>query len=110
MPPPGRAAVKLAIGAPGELFGGVERHVPDLCRYYGREGPDPPLVLVFHDRELAARLRGRGRSPGSSARSISPASRGWPAGGSATPAASRTTWAPSTPSATGARRAARGAA
>ncbi len=41
----------------GELYGGVERQILDLCVHFRREGQEVPLVVLFHDRELAARLR-----------------------------------------------------
>lgn len=55
--------MKLAICAQGELFGGVERHILDFCRFLVREGHGEPLVVLFHDRELAAKLRDQGIEP-----------------------------------------------
>ncbi|MBE0565699.1 MAG: glycosyltransferase, partial [Krumholzibacteria bacterium] len=55
--------MKLAICSQGELFGGVERHILDLCRYWVREGVGEPLVILFHDRTLAAMLRDQGITP-----------------------------------------------
>ena len=55
--------MKIAICSMGELFGGVERHILDLCRFYRRQGLPPPLVLLFHDRELARVLRAEGIDP-----------------------------------------------
>jgi glycosyltransferase involved in cell wall biosynthesis len=44
----------------GELFGGVEQHVLDLCRFVrGRTG-ESPLLVLFHDGELAARATAGG--------------------------------------------------
>jgi glycosyltransferase involved in cell wall biosynthesis len=44
----------------GELFGGVERQLLDLCEYgRRRDGAAPPLI-VFHDGELARQARARG--------------------------------------------------
>ncbi|MBK9304717.1 MAG: glycosyltransferase [bacterium] len=45
--------------APGELFGGVERHVLGLCRNVVNAGHEPKLLL-FHDRELAEQSRADG--------------------------------------------------
>lgn len=58
-----RSGLKLAICAPGELFGGVERQVLDLVSFWRRaEGADP-LVMLFHDGELARQLRTLGVDP-----------------------------------------------
>jgi glycosyltransferase involved in cell wall biosynthesis len=58
-----RSELKLAICAPGEMFGGVERQVLDLVSFWHRaEGVDP-LVMLFHDGELARQLRARGVEP-----------------------------------------------
>lgn len=51
----------LAIVASGELFGGAERHVLGLGAFL-RERGLRPCVIVFHDRELAARCRDDGLS------------------------------------------------
>lgn len=55
--------MKLAICSQGELFGGVERHILDLARYVRRQGLPEALVLLFFDKELAARLREAGIEP-----------------------------------------------
>lgn len=55
--------MKLAICSAGELFGGVERQILDLCTYWRRSGHGDPLVVLFHDHELAKQLRGRGVEP-----------------------------------------------
>ncbi|RKZ18856.1 hypothetical protein DRQ50_03300 [bacterium] len=55
--------MKLAICSQGELFGGVERHILDLIRYVQRSGLPRPTVLLFHDLELADRLRESGTEP-----------------------------------------------
>jgi L-malate glycosyltransferase len=61
--PGDRSGLKLAICAPGEMFGGVERQVLDLVSFWRRaEGADP-LVMLFHDGELARQLRTRGVEP-----------------------------------------------
>lgn len=52
--------VRPALCSVGELFGGVERQLLDLCEYgRRRDGAAPPLI-VFHDGELARQARGRG--------------------------------------------------
>lgn len=57
------AIVKLAICAPGEMFGGVERQVLDLVEFWRRAAGVLPLVLLFHDGELARQLRACGVEP-----------------------------------------------
>jgi glycosyltransferase involved in cell wall biosynthesis len=52
----------IAICTVGELFGGVERHVLELMSELQMQGI-APLLLVFHDRELAAQARARGIHP-----------------------------------------------
>lgn len=47
----------------GELFGGVERHILDLCRYFARNGLPAPAVILFCDGTLASRLRSQGIEP-----------------------------------------------
>ncbi|HOX25992.1 MAG TPA: glycosyltransferase family 4 protein [Candidatus Krumholzibacteria bacterium] len=49
----------VAIIAAGELFGGAERHVLGLGAFLRGAGLDPRVIL-FHDRELAARCRDGG--------------------------------------------------
>ncbi|MHB8078492.1 MAG: glycosyltransferase [Candidatus Krumholzibacteriia bacterium] len=52
--------VRPALCSVGELFGGVERQLLDLCEYgRRRDGAAPPLI-VFHDAELARQARARG--------------------------------------------------
>ncbi len=51
-----------ALCSAGELFGGVERHMVGLCTYLMRREVEPLLVL-FHDRELAAQVRALGLEP-----------------------------------------------
>jgi len=52
--------VRPALCSVGELFGGVERQLLDLCEYGRRRyGAAPPLI-VFHDAELARQARARG--------------------------------------------------
>jgi glycosyltransferase involved in cell wall biosynthesis len=55
--------MRLAICSVGELFGGVERQILDLCTYHRREGHGDPIVILFHDGELARHLRERGFEP-----------------------------------------------
>ncbi|MFO7653434.1 MAG: glycosyltransferase family 4 protein [Candidatus Krumholzibacteriia bacterium] len=60
--------VRVALCSVGELFGGVERQILDLCRYLQRTGlqrtgADLAAVVLFHDGELARQLRGRGVEP-----------------------------------------------
>ena len=54
--------VRLALCSLGELFGGVERQVLDLCTFLNREGLGPEVVVLFHDHELARQLRERGNA------------------------------------------------
>ena len=49
----------IAIIAAGELFGGAERHVLGLGAFLRQRGLQP-LVILFHDRELAASCRADG--------------------------------------------------
>lgn len=46
----------IAVVATGELFGGAERHILGLGTFLTQRGLEPHVVL-FHDRELAARCR-----------------------------------------------------
>lgn len=46
----------------GELFGGVERHLIGMCTWMQRQGLKPVLIL-FHDRELARQAREIGVEP-----------------------------------------------
>jgi glycosyltransferase involved in cell wall biosynthesis len=54
--------VRLAICSAGELFGGVERHILGFCQWLQERGTSP-IVILFHDQELAARLRELGLKP-----------------------------------------------
>ncbi len=54
---------RLALCTVGELFGGVERQVLDLCDYARGRAGEAPLLLLFHDRELASQARARGHAP-----------------------------------------------
>jgi len=55
--------MNLALFSVGEIFGGVEQQVLDLCRFRLNKGRPAPLVILFHDRELASRLRDIGVEP-----------------------------------------------
>jgi glycosyltransferase involved in cell wall biosynthesis len=50
----------VCLVAPGELFGGVETQILGLARLLADSGAAAPTVALFHDRELAARLREQG--------------------------------------------------
>ncbi len=52
----------VSVLSPGELFGGVETQILGLCTSLRENGIDI-LPILFHDRELAARLRGAGLKP-----------------------------------------------
>lgn len=54
--------MKLAICSTGELYGGVERHIVGMVTWLMRQGENP-LVVLFHDRDLAGQLRGLGCEP-----------------------------------------------
>jgi glycosyltransferase involved in cell wall biosynthesis len=54
------AGASLALCTAGELFGGVERHVLDLCTFVQQRTGAHPHLAVFHDGELAARARAAG--------------------------------------------------
>lgn len=56
------APLNPLIVSPGELFGGVERQVLDLCGELARRG-EQPVPVVFHDAELAAQARAAGLAP-----------------------------------------------
>ncbi len=55
--------MKIAICAPGEIYGGVERQVTDLCSFLPAATGIAPRVYLFHDREQAARIRETGIEP-----------------------------------------------
>jgi glycosyltransferase involved in cell wall biosynthesis len=59
---PAPADAPIAILSPGELFGGVETMVLTLSVHL-RDAGSAVLPLLFHDRELAARLRAAGLEP-----------------------------------------------
>lgn len=59
----GSHGVRLALCTAGELFGGVERQVLDLCRYWQRREDRAPCLVLFHDGELASRARKQGIDP-----------------------------------------------
>lgn len=53
---------RVALLSVGELFGGVERHLLGMCQWFRRQGTEP-LLILFHDHELAAQARTSGFSP-----------------------------------------------
>jgi len=53
---------RIAICSVGELFGGVERHILGLMRGLQARGVEP-VLLLFHDRELASQARDQGVTP-----------------------------------------------
>lgn len=53
---------RVALLSVGELFGGVERHLLGMCEWFRRQGK-APLLILFHDRELAAQARVLGFEP-----------------------------------------------
>jgi len=55
--------MNLAICSAGELFGGVERQILDLCRFWVSRSGSGPSVILFFDHELAERLRQNGIDP-----------------------------------------------
>lgn len=58
-----RNDVRLALVSAGELFGGVERQLLDLCQYARHRRSTCPSLLLFHDLELASRARSVGIEP-----------------------------------------------
>ena len=52
----------VAMCSVGELFGGVERHLLGMCEWFRRQGTEPILIL-FHDNELASQARAMGFEP-----------------------------------------------
>jgi L-malate glycosyltransferase len=54
--------LSIAILSPGELFGGVETQVLSLCTRLREIGVNT-LAVLFHDHELAVRLRESGLDP-----------------------------------------------
>ena len=55
--PEGSTGLRLAILAPGELFGGAERQILTLAQALATGGEAAPVLIVFHDRELAGQAR-----------------------------------------------------
>jgi glycosyltransferase involved in cell wall biosynthesis len=53
-------SIQLALCTAGELFGGVERHVLDLCRFARQRQGAYPLLAVFYGGELASRAMAAG--------------------------------------------------
>jgi glycosyltransferase involved in cell wall biosynthesis len=50
-------AMRLAVLAPGEIFGGAERQVLTLVQGLVAHGGAEPTLILFHDGELAQRAR-----------------------------------------------------
>ena len=57
-----RAEPRVALCSVGELFGGVERHLLGMCAWQQRHG-QTPLLILFHDAELARQARMLGVEP-----------------------------------------------
>jgi glycosyltransferase involved in cell wall biosynthesis len=55
--------VRLTLLSAGELFGGVERQLLDLCRYAEQRTRSSPHLVLFHDAELARQARANGIAP-----------------------------------------------
>lgn len=55
-------ALRLAILAPGEIFGGAERQLLTLCAWLMGNGV-MPVVILFHDATFAGMLRRSGIEP-----------------------------------------------
>ncbi len=53
----------VCVVAPGELFGGVETQILDLARVLSEQRELTLSVALFHDQELAGRLRELGCDP-----------------------------------------------
>ena len=56
-PPDNSTGLRLAILAPGELFGGAERQILTLAEALATGGQAAPVLVLFHDRELADHAR-----------------------------------------------------
>lgn len=56
------ASPRLAMCSVGELFGGVERHLLGMCSWLLRQSRKP-LLILFHDAELAYQVRSLGVEP-----------------------------------------------
>ncbi len=52
----------IAILSPGEIYGGAERQIVDLCSQYIKLG-QPVTVFLFHRNELASRIESLGITP-----------------------------------------------
>jgi L-malate glycosyltransferase len=57
-----RQALRLALLAPGEIFGGAERQMLTLCAWLAAQSIRPRVIL-FHEAALAAALRRIGIEP-----------------------------------------------
>ncbi len=56
------ASPNAAMISVGELFGGVERHLLGMCEWFRRQNKEP-LLILFHDNELASQARKLGFKP-----------------------------------------------
>ncbi len=54
---------RVAMLSPGELFGGVERQIVDVCRCVRLRPDISALPVLFHEGELSAQLRLQGADP-----------------------------------------------
>jgi L-malate glycosyltransferase len=52
----------IAILSPGEIYGGAERQIVDLCSHYIKHDL-PVTVFLFHRNELASRIESLGITP-----------------------------------------------
>lgn len=58
-----KESMRIGIVAPGELFGGVERQILDLCQIMSSDDEVTIQPVLFFEGELAGRLRERGHTP-----------------------------------------------
>jgi L-malate glycosyltransferase len=63
MPLEGNLNFKVTILTPGELFGGVERQVVDLCGAAQLRDDVQYRTMLFHDHTLAQELKDQGTEP-----------------------------------------------
>jgi L-malate glycosyltransferase len=49
--------MNLALCSAGEIFGGVERQILDLCSWWTESGHKPPVIILFQQADLADRLQ-----------------------------------------------------
>jgi glycosyltransferase involved in cell wall biosynthesis len=60
LPPDHEHKIRLAVLAAGELFGGAERQILTLVQELASAGGTAPILILFHDRDLADRARKAG--------------------------------------------------